>query len=219
MQQEFTRVYSKQRANSNRKWKQNGEQYIGGGPCCTQVINWVEAKWKHRVWVPQLFSLKMIMVIALSSCIWFPADTSRHRVHENDYFWHFLQPLTCFMCVLGVCEWEWAHATPPCCAPSALAAITRRASAHSYLLITPEPEPNLGQSTGCRLLPETALWRLGWKIDKEVGGDGERWAWVRARRLQRLEIGLPVDDPPENGGEGGEKDRGISEGEDGGKIV
>ncbi|KAI4816370.1 hypothetical protein KUCAC02_008697 [Chaenocephalus aceratus] len=61
---------------------------------------------------------------------------------------------------------------PPCCAPSAWAAITSRERARSYLLIILEPRPGPGQSSRSSFLPETALWRLGRKIDKEVEG---RW--------------------------------------------
>ncbi|KAK5851770.1 hypothetical protein PBY51_023297 [Eleginops maclovinus] len=105
---------------------------------------------------------------------------------------------------------------PPCCAPSASAAITSRESAHSYLLIIPEPGPGPGQSTHSSFLPETALWRLGRKIDKEVEGRWRETQLDESREASGREISLLQDAPLRLKGKG-EKAGGIRRGRDGGE--
>ena len=124
----------------------------------------------------------------------------------------FLQPLTqwgsllhtelgfmvcvCVCVCVSECVCVSVLSLPPCCAPSASAAITSAESARSYLLIILEPAPSPGQSKSSILLPETALWRLGVKDWQRGRGEAERGETVSVPRLRGREISLLLDDPP-----------------------
>lgn len=128
------------------------------------------------------------------------------RMQRQYNKWYFLQPLTqtdslqYIIFVLGcVSVCVFVRALPPCCAASASAAIASRERARSYLSLPSESDPGHGQSTSSRLLPETALWRLGERLTKRWRETG----LVRAGVLREGKISLPMEDRPraQGGGE------------------
>lgn len=121
------------------------------------------------------------------------------RIQRQCNEWYFLQPLTQTDSLHYIIFCSGPRACLCLCMPYPHAVLRlpqlqlpaeRELGATSHC--PPEPDPGRGQSASSRLLPETALWRLGERLT-------QRWretALVRARVLREGEISLPMEDRP-----------------------